>query len=165
MHRVRDTPCPQAMHHGRIISPCIEWLITHCGVCISYMPQKLCDWVTNYNKNIALFVQMQMRMASSASSLQKISWILTWWKNLVHDTRIVCLCKSGNMQFTCQQKLMINFSTLFTAKHFHCKRGRFYALLKYFGLKIYWNEYQLDRNGNTSSDIETTKLELRYNHC
>ncbi len=46
----------------------------------------------------------------------------------------------------------------------HCKIHIFHALLKYFGLKIYRNEHQMDNNGNTGSDIEVTKLVLQYSH-
>ncbi len=38
----------------------------------------------------------------------------------------------------------------------YCKRQRCHALLKYFNLKTYQNEYQMDKNGNTCSEIGVT---------
>ncbi len=37
------------------------------------------------------------------------------------------------------------------------------CILKYFGLKIYRNEYWMDNNGKTGSDFEATRLVLWYN--
>ncbi len=62
---------------------------------------------------------------------QEISWILTHCDNLVHGQ------KSGNVQFTCQQKMTVKFLTLFTPKK-------------------YRNEYRMGKNGKTGSDIEVT---------
>ncbi len=36
------------------------------------------------------------------------------------------------------------------------------CILKYFGLKIYQNEYRMDNNGKTSSDIEASRPVLWY---
>ncbi len=46
------------------------------------------------------------------------------------------------------------------------KKSRLHALLKYFGLKTYWNEYQMNNNGNTSSNTDTTHVTIIImHHC
>ncbi len=90
-----------------------------------------------------------MRMPSSMSSLVEISSILVRCDNLVPAQ------KSWSVQFKTKQKLTFKFSTLFTAKDIDL------MYLKYFGLKIYRNEYRMDNNGKTGSDIEATRPVLR----
>ncbi len=70
------------------------------------------------------------------------------YDNLMH------VQKDRSVQLRCQQKLMVNFTTWLTAK------VRYFM---HFRLKICRNEYWIDNNGNTGSDIETIKLvQLRY---
>ncbi len=51
---------------------------------------------------------------------------------------------------------MVKFSTLFTAKEVDFK--------VFQTENIYQNEYQIDNNENTGSDIEATKPVLQHNH-
>ncbi len=82
------------------------------------------------------------------SSQEEISWILVRCDNLAP------VQKSGNVQFKTKQKLTFKFSTLKFSTS---------CILKYFGVKIYQNEYRMDNNGKTGSDIEATRPVLRYN--
>ncbi len=81
--------------------------------------------IYDIEKKLQLFGRVILKLArmSSSSLLNRTSHKFSpnffYWES--------CTCeKNRNMQFTCQRKLTVEFSTLFTAK---LKRCRFHALL------------------------------------
>ncbi len=107
-------------------------------VFISYAPQRLCYYNANYTKNIVLFGKCLREWLPQHLLNSK-------YLKFSRNVTISRLRKSAEMH-----SLHVNTDVFNTV---HRKRHRFVAFFECIVSKTYRNEYRMNKNGHTGSDI------------
>ncbi len=107
-------------------------------VFISYTPQRLCYYNANYSKNIVLFGKC-LREWLTQRFLNR--------KSLEYSPAVTISCLRKRVEAHSLHVKTDVFNTV------HRKRHRFLAFFECILSKTYQNEYRMNKNGHTSSDI------------